>query len=230
MNEPTHEETAVRHLLRDAAACLPAARTDLFANVSAGARRRRRRRRRRLTLFGIAGAVLVVAGGASAVTTLTDRHGDTERVQASSTDRPCPAQLEPLSASQRPEAAGVMVPASPVSAQLCVYAPLSSTAPGSPEGLVPARSGPLSGPQLNALVASLDAAPKGAMRCIADADTVAAVRFVYASGPDVEVRIGVDSCRNASNGSRDVIATAVTVPVPQDAAQRAAAAAPTPPS
>ncbi|WBP86211.1 hypothetical protein [Kitasatospora cathayae] len=54
------------------------------------------------------------------------------------------------------------------------------------------------------------------------------MRFAYPSGPDVEVRIGVDNCRNASNGSRDANATAVSVPVPRDAVRRGPSPSPLP--
>ncbi|TKA00645.1 enoyl-CoA hydratase/isomerase family protein [Actinacidiphila oryziradicis] len=185
--------------------------------------------RRRLTLLGTAGAVLVIAAGAvSAVTMSAGRPGDTVQVEATGADRPCPAQLGPLNASQRPGAADAMVPASPVSAWVCLYERPSSPAPGRADAPVLTRSGRLSSAQVSALVASLDAAPKGAMRCVSNAHTVTDVRFAYPSGPDVEVRIGVDNCRNASNGSRDANATAVSVPVPPDAAQRGPAPSPSP--
>ncbi|MFE0463830.1 hypothetical protein ACFW1A_31705 [Kitasatospora sp. NPDC058965] len=224
MNEQTHEETVLRQLLDETAAALPTGDTDLFAGVSSGARHRRRRR---IALLGAAGAVVVLAGGASVATMVTDRQDSTLQVRAGGVDRPCAARLEPLTVSRRPGVEEVIVPESPVSAWVCLYDRTSATgASGSPAGPVLSGSGGLSGSRLSALVASLDAAPKGAVRCVTDAHTVAAVRFVYPSGPDVEVRIGVDTCRTASNGSRDVNATAVTVPALQDTARPTATSNP----
>jgi hypothetical protein len=200
MNERIHDETGLRQLLHDAAATLPPGDTDLFAQVAAGARHRRRRR---LALLGTAGAVLVVAGALAAGTTPADRRGDGGQVRASGADRPCTARLEALRPSKRPGVEDVMVPPTPVSAVACFYTRSSSPAPGASDSLVLDGSDRLSAVRLHELVTSLNTARQGPVRCLTDAPSVAAVRFVYASGPDVEVRIGGDGCSNASNGTRD---------------------------
>ncbi|GAB2691813.1 hypothetical protein [Kitasatospora kifunensis] len=202
MNEHSPDEAVIRRALQEAGAAAPIGDGDLFADVATA----RRRRRHRLALAGAVGAVLVVAGSVVAATTLADRPAGVTQVVAAGINGPCPQELGPWNGPQRPGVKDVLVPATPRAAVVCFYdQPSSGTT-------VFTHSGQVSGAQLTELVTALDAAPPGPMRCAGDARTVASIRFGYPSGADVEVRMGLDGCRNASNGSRDATATAVTVP------------------
>jgi hypothetical protein len=201
MNEYSPDEAVIRRVLNEAGSAAPIGEGDLFADVAAA----RRRRRHRAALAGAMGAVLVVAGSVVAATSLAGHRAEVTPGAAAGIDRPCPQELGPWGA-QRPGVKEALVPSTPQAAAVCFY---DQPSPGA---TVFTHSGRLSNAQLTELVAALDAAPPGPMRCAADARTVASIRFVYPSGADVEVRMGLDGCRNASNGSRDATATAVTIP------------------
>ena len=73
-------------------------------------------------------------------------------------------------------------------------------------------TGDLTGRELSNLVEVLNNAPRGHMRCPGNPTVVVLAKFHYADGPNVEVRMGVAGCWNATNGALGAIVRGIAIP------------------
>ncbi len=148
-------------------------------------------------------AVLWLACGCSRNASPTTTTGRVIAIAASSCPRTVPT-VQP--APSRPDLADELVPPGPVSASVCRYEGLNG--PVAAGSLV--RSHVVSGPALDNLVALFDSPqwqvitnPAGYF-CPLDNGAKDVVRFIYTSGPSVDVSVDLEGCTFASNGVRTV--------------------------
>jgi hypothetical protein len=210
------DEQALREALRAIAQQTPILRVDLSRLVAS---RPQTPRVRRHIVLAVTVSLAILAASAVTVTMMSNpQDNDKARMAPPGTLTvvPCPQTLAAWQRGPvRSEAREEFVPPGARSVTICRYEAPSGTplaGQSDPALMRLSRAGDLSGAVLSDLVEALNTAPAGHMRCPGNPTVVVLARFHYATGPDVEVRMGVAACWSATNGARDATASGVTIP------------------
>lgn len=187
--------------------------SDLVGQV--GERVRRRRQRMRVLLSATAAIVVILLGFGITAISLNRANGGSEH-SATGQQVMCPRTFAAWKyAPQRAGTKDTFVPNGSISAIVCRYDGPSSVPPvraGTPDLMLLTNSGSLTGAEVQQVAASLNSLPYGAMHCPLNPVSVLILRFMYPSGPDVDVTMGISDCWNGSNGDWHAVTRSVTVP------------------
>lgn len=147
-------------------------------------------------------ALALLSGCGAQTRTVSSRSGQHAPLEAVSQSRGCPSNDAHLTASRRPDAANVLVPAQPIAALICRY--WGSDDPGHRKRTFAEAEIASSAPALQRMVRQLDALPPypvgGASNCPVFGGRSELIYFQYSSGSNDPIRIEKTCLVPVSNG------------------------------